>query len=219
MATSPTTRKPPAATETKKATKAAPAQAAPTKAAAAVAVATVKAKTSATKSPAKATPARAAKQASATAAKKVTPRPAAKVSPPVPASKPKAQAVTKAPAKATKRAADNGKEGGDSVVTAMIKNLIAKGRDEGFITHDQILQAIPAPEAHMGAIEELYAAALEAGVEVLDAQNQPTLLDEADEDEDEEEEAEPETGAKPTTAKSKQGEEDLEALAADLIGI
>ena len=218
MATSPTTRKRPAATETKKATKAAPTKAAPTKAGAAVAVATVKPKTSAAKTPAKATPASAAKQASATAAKKVTPRPAAKVSSPVPASKPKAQAVTKAPAKATKRA-DNGKEGGDSVVTAVIKDLIAKGRDEGFITHDQILQAIPAPEAHLGAIEELYAAALEAGVEVLDAQNQPTLLDEADEDEDEEEEAEPETGAKPTTAKSKQGEEDLEALAADLIGI
>jgi len=94
----------------------------------------------------------------------------------------------------------------------VVEDLIAKGREEGFITHDQILQAIPEPEQQMGTIEELYAAAEEAGVEVLDADNQPTLIGEPDE--------ETEAPASPTAAaKPKEGEEDLEALAADLIGI
>jgi len=232
MATSPTTRKRPtdakAATETKKATKAAPAKAAPAKPAAPAAVATVKAKAPPAKAPVQATPAKAPaakavtakaiKPAAATTTTKPTAKPAAAKAPaPVPPTK--AKAVNKAPAKATKRAAGNGKEGGDAVATAAIKDLIAKGREEGFITHDQVLQAIPAPEAHMDAVEELYAAALEAGVEVLDAQNQPTLLGEPDADE-EEAEAEPATGARAAAAaKTKQGEEDLEALAADLIGI
>jgi len=231
MATSPTTRKRPtddkAATETKKATKAAPARAASTKPAAAAAVATVKAKALPAKAPVQAAPAKAPaakavtakaiKPAAATTTTKPTAKPAAaKASAPVPPTK--AKAVNKAPAKATKRAAGNGKEGVDAVATAAIKDLIAKGREEGFITHDQVLQAIPAPEAHMDAVEELYAAALEAGVEVLDAQNQPTLLGEPDDDE-EEAEAEPATGARAAAAKTKQGEEDLEALAADLIGI
>ncbi len=231
MATSPTTRKRPtdakAATETKKATKAAPAKAASTKPAAAAAVATVKAKAPPTKAPvqaapakapaAKAVPAKAIKPASAPTTTKPMAKPAAAKAPAaVPPTK--AKAVNRVPAKATKRAAGNGKEGVDAVATAAIKDLIAKGREEGFITHDQVLQAIPAPEAHMDAVEELYAAALEAGVEVLDAQNQPTLLGEPDDDE-EEAEAEPATGARAAAAKTKQGEEDLEALAADLIGI
>ena len=88
---------------------------------------------------------------------------------------------------------------------------------KGFITHDQILQAIPEPEAQMGALEELYAAAEEAGVEILDASNQPTLLGEPDEEEEEEVVA-PRAATK-ATSKTKEGEEDLEALAADLIGI
>ena len=66
---------------------------------------------------------------------------------------------------------------------------------------------MPQPEENLTAVEELYAAATEAGVEVLDAQNNPTLLAEAE----------------PEAATAGQGrekeEEDLEALAADLIGI
>jgi RNA polymerase primary sigma factor len=70
----------------------------------------------------------------------------------------------------------------------------------------------------MGAVEELYAAAEEAGVEVLDEQNQPTLIGEPDEDVVAEVEAQ-EPGAARPAEKPKAGEEDLEALAADLIGI
>ncbi len=125
--------------------------------------------------------------------------------------------ATKAGAKkpATKKAASrsNG-AGADGATSAVVVDLIARGREEGFITHDQILEAIPEPEAHMGAVEELYAAAEEAGVEVLDAQNQPTLIGERDE-----EEAPAPAAGTTRPAPAKEGEEDLEALAADLIGI
>src|SRR5699024_9522714 len=104
----------------------------------------------------------------------------------------------------------------NGVAAAVINDLIAKGREEGFITHDQILDAIPNPEGQMGSVEELYAAAEEAGVEVLDAQNQPTLIGEPDE---EEEEVAPAAAGTAGAAKPKEAEEDLEALAADLIGI
>ena len=115
---------------------------------------------------------------------------------------------------ATKKGAAAGKNGAgdDGAASAAVVDLIARGREEGFITHDQILEAIPEPEAHMGAVEELYAAAEEAGVEVLDAQNQPTLIGEPDA-----EERPPRPG--PGRRAPKEGEEDLEALAADLIGI
>ncbi len=106
----------------------------------------------------------------------------------------------------SKKGSANGKSFGDVV----IDDLLSKGRDEGFITHDQILEAVPQPEQNLGAIEELYAAAEEEGVEVLDAQNNPTFAEVQ-----EEEEEQTTTGA----AKSKAAEEDLEALAADLIGI
>jgi RNA polymerase primary sigma factor len=131
---------------------------------------------------------------------------------------PKAAATKKAAAKkpATKKggASRSNGPGANGATSPAVIDLIAKGREEGFITHDQILEAIPEPEAQMGVVEELYAAAEEAGVEVLDEQNQPTLIGEPDE----EEAAAP--GQPPATGTAtKEGEEDLEALAADLIGI
>ena len=90
-----------------------------------------------------------------------------------------------------------------------LEALLAKGRDEGFITHDQILLAMPQPEMHPGEIEELYAAAEEAGVEVLDADNNPTLIAEAGLDAEE----------AAAVIKREGIDEDLDALAADLIGI
>ena len=116
-----------------------------------------------------------------------------------------------------KRAAPKAGAGNGSAVSeehaAAVSNLLAKGQEEGFLTHDQILDAFPQPEAQMGAVEELYAAAEEAGVEVLDERNQPTLIGERDDEEEETQEPGP-------AGKTKaEGEEDLEALAADLIGI
>jgi RNA polymerase primary sigma factor len=143
------------------------------------------------------------------------------------ATAPRAKAPTKPPATPAKasprsRRAPKGSANGDGsgsggAQSAAVADLLTRGREEGFITHDQILAAIPEPEAQMGALEELYAAAEEAGVEILDASNQPTLLGEPDEEEEEEVVA-PRAAGK-ATAKAKEGEEDLEALAADLIGI
>jgi RNA polymerase primary sigma factor len=122
-------------------------------------------------------------------------------------------APTKKPA-AKKPTARRSNGAGDKGTSAAVVDLIARGREEGFITHDQILEVIPEPEAQMATVEELYAAAEEAGVEVLDEQNQPTLIGEPDE-----EEAAPPGQETAATAAAKEGEEDLEALAADLIGI
>jgi RNA polymerase primary sigma factor len=93
--------------------------------------------------------------------------------------------------------------------SAVVEDLLNKGRTEGFITHDQILEAIPQPEANLGAVEELYAAAEESGVEVLDADNNPTFADVESEEEE----------VAGVAVKPREVEEDLEALAADLIGI
>jgi RNA polymerase primary sigma factor len=112
------------------------------------------------------------------------------------------------PKKASKAAsASNGE--GSAAETAAIEGLLEKGRTEGFITQDQILEVVPQPEAHLDKIEELFAAAEESGVEVLDADNQPTLIAEPDE----------EVATAAGETKPPAAEEDLEALAADLIGI
>ena len=112
------------------------------------------------------------------------------------------------PKKASKAAsASNGE--GSAAETAAIEGLLEKGRSEGFITQDQILEVVPQPEAHLDKIEELFAAAEESGVEVLDADNQPTLIAEPDE----------EVATAAGETKPPAAEEDLEALAADLIGI
>jgi RNA polymerase primary sigma factor len=172
--------------------------------------------------PGTAAPKSAAAKAAASA-KGASARAAAAAAPPKTASKTKAKATPK-PASTrtpTAKASPKPKRGSakrdtasNGVSNAAVTDLIAKGREEGFITHDQILEAIPEPEAQMGAVEELYAAAEAAGVEVLDAENQPTLIGEPDEEEAEEDEKATATGAKP-----KEAEEDLEALAADIIGI
>jgi RNA polymerase primary sigma factor len=130
----------------------------------------------------------------ATTPKAVAPKTVAKTAP---------QATPKAP-RARAAATEASKAMG-----AALESLLAKGRDEGFITHDQILQAMPQPEQHPAEIEELYAAAEEAGVEVLDAENNPTLIAEAGLDAEE----------AAAVIKREGIEEDLDALAADLIGI
>ncbi len=125
--------------------------------------------------------------------------------------------TAKAPAKPRNKPVkgDDGGATDPAAQAAIISGLIARGREEGFLTHDQILEALPQPEAQMAQVEELYAAAAEAGIEVLDDQNQPTLIGEPDEPEA----PTPTATAAAPAAKSKETDEDLEALAADLIGI
>jgi RNA polymerase primary sigma factor len=103
----------------------------------------------------------------------------------------------------------------EEIASPALDTLLDKGRDEGFITHDEILEAVPQPEEHLGQIEELYASAEESGVEVLDEENRPTFA-EIEEEAADEPEARP---AGRAGGKDRDGEEDLDALAADLIGI
>jgi RNA polymerase primary sigma factor len=95
-----------------------------------------------------------------------------------------------------------------------VEDLLSHGREDGFITHDQILAAVPSPETNLEAIEDLFSGAEEQGVEVFDAENQPTFSEPADEV------AVAVPGEEEAAGKAeKEPEEDLEALAADLIGI
>ncbi|MEO6058791.1 MAG: sigma-70 factor domain-containing protein, partial [Candidatus Limnocylindria bacterium] len=152
----------------------------------------------------------------ATTIKKIEPEAAA----PKSATKAKANAAGKAaaakvpgaPVKAPSRARPTKKAGAatkpEAASKAPLDALLIQGREDGFITHDQILEAVPQPEAHLGEVEDFYAAAQESGVEVMDSDNNPTLI------------AEPEADARDAAPARRPGtEEDLEALAADLIGI
>ena len=166
-----------------------------------------------------AAPKAAAKPAPAAVKAAATPKVAAKPAPAkVKAAAKAATAAPKAAAKAAPAAPKSTRRKGGTTTAATeqskamgaaLEALLAKGRDEGFITHDQILQALPQPEMHPGEIEELYAAAEEAGVEVLDADNNPTLIAEAGLDAEE----------AAAVIKREGIDEDLDALAADLIGI
>ncbi len=186
-----------------KATAGTPGASKATKATAATAPATKAAKPAATK-----TAAKVAAPTKATAAKASPTKDAPKAAAKAPASP---RAVKPAAMRGARKA--SGRNGGPpgEAHSAAVTDLLTRGREEGFLTHDQILEAMPQPEAQMSQVEELYAAAEEAGIEVLDEQNQPTLIGERDEEE---------TDTAPAgTAKPKAAEEDLEALAADIIGI
>ena len=119
-------------------------------------------------------------------AKPAAPARAAARGKPTAAGAAKAASQTKSAARAprrTKAAGENGDgQGNGAANREAVDSLLTKGRDEGFITHDQILEAVPQPEQNLGAIEELYAAAEEEGVEVLDAQNNPTFAEVEEED-------------------------------------
>ncbi len=49
-----------------------------------------------------------------------------------------------------------------------VADLLTRGKAQGYVTHDQILQVVPEPEANIQQIEEVYAELLEQGIEVLE---------------------------------------------------
>ena len=54
-----------------------------------------------------------------------------------------------------------------------LPDLLARGRQQGFITADEILQVHPEPEAHLDEVDELYAELLDLNIEVLDEHDLP----------------------------------------------
>lgn len=58
-----------------------------------------------------------------------------------------------------------------------VKKLVREGKDNGFITQEQILAIFPKPEDHITQIDELYAQLIKSGVDVFE-----TLSDEEERD-------------------------------------
>lgn len=53
-------------------------------------------------------------------------------------------------------------------VKAEIRKLLKRGREQGFIAQDEVLNIFPQPENHIGEIDELYHKCLEEGIDVFD---------------------------------------------------
>jgi len=53
-----------------------------------------------------------------------------------------------------------------------IRILIKKGREQGFVTQQEMMHAVPQMEANLDLLDELYTAFIEYGVEVLDSKQQ-----------------------------------------------
>ncbi|MBN1483953.1 MAG: RNA polymerase sigma factor RpoD [Chloroflexia bacterium] len=49
-----------------------------------------------------------------------------------------------------------------------LQRLLHKGRERGYVTTEEILKAIPAPELETGLLDEIYAELFEAGIQVVD---------------------------------------------------
>src|SRR5690349_15110823 len=54
-----------------------------------------------------------------------------------------------------------------------LPGLFARGKQQGFVTADEILQIQPEPEMHLEEVDELYAELLDLNIEVLDEQELP----------------------------------------------
>src|SRR5487761_1668511 len=50
--------------------------------------------------------------------------------------------------------------------------LVQKGREQGYVTQQEIMAALPEAEDNMEELDELYAALIEQGVEVTDQKDQ-----------------------------------------------
>ncbi|NTU69486.1 RNA polymerase sigma factor RpoD [bacterium] len=64
-----------------------------------------------------------------------------------------------------------------------IEKLLTKGREQGFVTQQEILAAIPEVEEQVEAVDDLYAYLLEAGIEVVDVKDK-MIWEEDEEEED-----------------------------------
>jgi RNA polymerase primary sigma factor len=64
-----------------------------------------------------------------------------------------------------------------SIQVKTIKDLIREGKENGFITQDEILNMFPKPEEHIQELDELYAQLIKAGVDVFE-----TLSDDEEKD-------------------------------------
>jgi RNA polymerase primary sigma factor len=66
----------------------------------------------------------------------------------------------------------------DQQVKLEIKELIGRGKEQGYITEDDILQTLPEPEAHIEQVDDLYAELFRLGVKVVDSESKAPVWEE-----------------------------------------
>jgi RNA polymerase primary sigma factor len=59
-----------------------------------------------------------------------------------------------------------------------IKELISRGKEQGYITEDDILQTLPEPEANIEQVDDLYAELFRLGVKVVDSESKAPVWEE-----------------------------------------
>jgi RNA polymerase primary sigma factor len=70
-----------------------------------------------------------------------------------------------------------------------VRDLVKKGHQHGFVTHQELLKAIPNVEDDLLILDELYALFLDLGIEVIDSKDTLVLKSSSDQKDDKEKEA------------------------------
>jgi len=63
-----------------------------------------------------------------------------------------------------------------------VKELVKKGQEHGFITHQELLKAMPNVEDDLLILDELYALFIDLGIEVIDSKDAMILKSDSDDD-------------------------------------
>ncbi|MBU0667727.1 RNA polymerase sigma factor RpoD [Patescibacteria group bacterium] len=68
-----------------------------------------------------------------------------------------------------------------------VRDLVKKGQEHGFITHQELLKAMPNVEDDLLILDELYALFIDLGIEVIDSKDAMILKSDSDSEDDAEE--------------------------------
>ncbi len=93
---------------------------------------------------------------------------------PAPAKKPMKMPKNKDTSNEPKPTADSVTSGQKGGVEKIVKKLVAKSKDRGYITYDELNKALPAEEFSSDQIEDAMSTIAEAGVQLVDAADDPT---------------------------------------------
>ncbi len=63
-----------------------------------------------------------------------------------------------------------------------VERLVTKGREQGFVTQQEVLKAIPQAEEQVDLLDDLYSALIDAGIEVVDQKDKLIWQTEPEED-------------------------------------
>ncbi len=92
------------------------------------------------------------------------------------AKKPARKTAAKKPAKKPARKPVKKKlSAKEEKIKKKVASLLRKGKNEGFVTQDEILQAMPEPEKYIDTLDDLYHRLLKAGVDVFESVTEEQL--------------------------------------------